>query len=194
MSQLHSILRLFAASLFIVGWQSSGVAATNPVDDPSNDGWATEVTQSQVAAKWKTLATLFRNESIDSADVSPWVSEKFHGTLMRPNNLTRVFDDRSVSVYRVGNDDKQEKTQSGVGGFVSACRSLQMIGRQDLRHQFKIFRIIETDNRIETHQHVMFAGRKGTERREMHAVWIASWEVAVEEKKRLKLLELEVPN
>lgn len=197
MSQPQPIICLIATVLIVIASQSTCAASPEPstvhqVDDPSRDGWATEITQNQVAKIWQELATLIRRDAMRSSDVTRWVAKSFRGTPLRPSGMIKAFDDGTVMVNRSNRNLPEVKTQIGVKGFISSCESLNMMGRKELQHQFKIYRITEQGNQIETRQHIMFAGRSSRDRREVHAVWVAHWQRSNAEKDSLKLASLEV--
>ena len=167
------------------------------IDDPSKDGWDTEVLADQAKKQLKVFGDMLGNlDSVDVKKVSKLVTDDFACEPLRPADLTMVIDDAHLKIERAASvapildlgKSALEETgvvelkHRGVAGLVEAMRDAvaPFENAVDLRFKGKVYKVIKTPDSLLTRQYVSISGNKPDEAKspgkiEMHATWDISW-------------------
>ena len=147
-------------------------------DDPSADGWTTEIDSDRATKQLKIIRSwLIRPDLIDESKARRLVSEEFVCAQLRPSHLERVFDKSPIYVDRSTSIETTELTYRGHAGFVDAVSNLIKPFRESRLQDanFKIFSISNADNSFLTRQYVTLIGETDEGRVEENATWTARW-------------------
>ena len=171
-------------------------------DDPSRDGWDTEVFSSQALKVLDQLgALLIGSSGIQPEQLATLITEDFSCEPLVPASLQVVLSDSLLEIQRGGVREQEQDAPStvgqkrGVSGLAQALGQLVQPfgGSQELRFKFKIFRLDPSENTVTTRQFFTLSGHTSTGVREQHATWTARWRVgsAVGDTPRLSWIGLE---
>jgi len=164
------------------------------VDDPSRDGWDTEVVNQQAGAQLKKLAKVLSHpKKIDKAHVQPLVTADCACGKLRPDQMSEVFRDGAVVVQR-GEQAKSSGDYRGVAGMVDALRSLVEPWPHDatLQVKFKLFTVEASAGAITTRQYVAISGSTAGGSLEQNSTWTCHWmRNGPDDSLRLRKIELE---
>lgn len=176
------------------------------VDDPSKDGWDTEVLANQAKKKLDVLGAMLSD--LDFKNVSKLVAEGFACQPLRPADLTTVIDDQYLKIERVAGTaplpdlEKQAGVRGlshrGADGLVEAMRIARapFENAVDLHFAAKVFKVIKIPNGFLTRQYVSISGNKlGAAKTpgkiELHTTWDIGWEPDKEgEKPRIRWIRV----
>ena len=153
------------------------------LDDPANDGWATEAVGNQTTAQLKKLGKLLnRSASVDAADFAQLASDDFVGEPLVPDQLELVYEDDIFRVERNKSDppDKADEEMSplrGPDGLAQGVRDLsrRVHGAEGVRFEVKTFRVETADGLVTTRHYVTLFGQAETLMVEQHATWTVRW-------------------
>jgi hypothetical protein len=99
-------------------------ASWKEIDDPSKDGWDTEVFTGKAMKQLKELGGLLTSsDELDEASVGELIVPGFECGALRPENLATVLDDQHLRVDRLSSEP-EGATFQGAGGLVEAMRAL----------------------------------------------------------------------
>ena len=164
------------------------------MDDPSLDGWHSEVRAEQVK---KTLSKLLdiliaKEGSFDATAVEALCTDSFAGNELVPKELEDVVTSQNLKVQR-WNSGSPANSVEGRGGLVTMLESASRLwtDADDKRFNVKVVRSLENEQHHETRQLVELNGLVDGKRVEQHAVWKASWQFDPKSEK-LKLDSLHV--
>ena len=164
------------------------------MDDPSLDGWHSEVRAEQVK---KTLSKLLniliaKEGSFDATAVEALCTDSFAGNELVPKELEDVVTSQNLKVQR-WNSGKPANSVEGRGGLVTMLESASRLwtDANDKRFNVKVVRSLEKEQNYETRQLVELNGIVDGKRVEQHAVWQANWQLDPKSEK-LKLDSLHV--
>lgn len=147
-------------------------------DDPADDGWHTEVFSKAAKAQLKILGSLLvQPHSIDTARLTPLVTNKFSCSDLRPANVQERYADEVLTVLAA--EDPQDPAKGlgpyhGVDGLAEALGRLREPFAGDLQVNFKIFRVEQDPDRITTRQHVSIRARGSAVLSTWESVWQTS--------------------
>ncbi len=154
------------------------------IDDPSADGWESEVLASQVQARLEHLGQFFlRAEPATSEELAPLLAEDFSGTAFVPA-VEVAFQDAGVRVERAVPTAASRKVPAvDAGGFAAAVNAVGRDFRQTGKGavKFKIVEVGMDDVRpdgamnFKTHQVVSISGHTAKGVVEHHANWTTRW-------------------
>jgi hypothetical protein len=153
------------------------------IDDPTTDGWDTEVFSSAASAQLKVLGKLLiGTQEIDASRLSPLVTANFTCQPLRPDKLATVFRDKTVRVRRAKaastpDDAPTTGRHRGAEGLADALTALKkpFVGAKDLRFKSKLFRVQRTADSFTTRQYFSVYGQTTDGAIEWNATWSARW-------------------
>jgi len=153
------------------------------LDDPSQDGWQTEVFHRKANAVLKKLGKLLvHGGPVDRADVAPIAAETFSSGTLRPELVETVFRDQVLQVQRAKVENASHATGAedrfrGPAGLAEALTSLAepYRGAQNVDFKFKIFRVQPSADVITTRQYFSISGVTPEGLIEQHATWVVHW-------------------
>ena len=159
------------------------------IDDPSKDGWDTEVFNGKAMKQLKTLGKLLTHpHSIDAAAVEKLLAEKFACGPLRPAGVVTVLDDKHLIVdrlpiapadrnFRKRPTSATEKQFQGSAGFVEVLRAAAepFKNATDVRFKAKVFRVDATANGMATRQYFSISGKTESGIIEQNATWDIGW-------------------
>ncbi|MCP4191104.1 MAG: VCBS repeat-containing protein [Planctomycetaceae bacterium] len=166
------------------------------IDDPSKDGWSSEVLADEAKKALYALVTQIFSGEI-SADAAEGICHKsFLGTSLIPEKSQAIFEDPVVEVLHWDSKSDPASPSSnynGTAGFESMIRDA---GRfwgpmTDKRFEIKIVRSLKRDSELTTRQLVGFSGRTDEKPIEQHAIWETRWQLQPNSD-ALRLLEIRV--
>jgi hypothetical protein len=164
------------------------------IDDPSKDGWDTEVLGNQAKKQLKLLGGLLAD--LDVKNVSKLVADDFACEPLRPAELTTVIDDEYLKIERAasavplpdlvkpapGEAGMAGLKHRGADGLVQAMRLAfaPFKNAADLHFKGKVFKVLKTADGVLTRQYVSVSGNKPSEAKspgkiELHATWDIGW-------------------
>ena len=145
------------------------------VDDPSLDGWDTEVFSKAAAAQFKTLTKLLQKpDPIDAAQLVPVVTDDFFCGDLEPANQQEVYGDVVLSVVVAEDPQDVDAEHYGADGLAEALGRLRAsFAVEDLQVEIKIFRVTNQDDRITTRQHLSIREPGAS----AQATWQSEWKV-----------------
>ena len=152
-------------------------ASWKEIDDPSKDGWDTEVYTGEAMKQLKELGGLLTSsDELDKASVGELIAPDFECGALRPDNLATVLDDQHLRVDRLSSEP-EGGTFQGAGGLVEAMRALTepFPKAEDLSFEVKVFRVSVVPEGVSTRQYFSFSGRTDTGSMEQHATWDVVW-------------------
>ena len=151
------------------------------LDDPSADGWDSEVMNSLLKKQLDELSERIVSGEIDVEFLSTVVAPKFACTRLVPESLEKVFDQSGLRVSR--GPVSSQLDHSGVTGFADALKELRAslgTATDQLRCEFKVTSIRRDGSRVVTRQLVECAGVGSEGKAEQHAEWTIEWRISGE--------------
>ena len=166
------------------------------MDDPSHDGWETEVFHQKSKLQLKEVEKLCAHpDEITPARLAELVSLDFACGLIVPMNLRTVFEDRNVRVVRADmpNRPGPVRVHQGAAGLAAALKSLvaSFDRAAALRWKFKVFRVERLADSFATRQYFSLAGRRAGRLVEQNAIWRICWTVEENGPPKLKSIDVE---
>ena len=165
------------------------------VDDPSADGWSTEVLSAVALRRWKNLArALETGEGLDANSLSSLVTADFSCGDLVPSDLETAFDDDGIRVERSAAGVDSEHSRRGAAGLATALTALRdrLALGAGARVHFKIFGLEEHENTLTTRQHVAISDDARGGFIEHTATWRTGWTVAAgDAPPRLRTIDVE---
>lgn len=156
------------------------------LDDPSSDGWHTEVLAGRADKQLKHLKELLLTNEIPSAEkVQPFLAADFICDPLLPASLSTAYESGAVHIQRdasLTNEDEQQANAAppslvGPEGFSTALATLMkhFSGGSDLHAKFKTIGITEGKLGFTTEHLFAFWGRTATGMAEQHSNWVIKW-------------------
>ncbi len=167
------------------------------IDDPSKDGWDTEVLGNQAKKQLQVLGGMLADlDGVDVKNVSKLVADGFACEPLRPTELTTVIDDAYLKIERAtsmapladlgesapGETEMAELKHRGADGLVETMRLAfaPFENVVDLHFKGKVFKVLKTPDGVLTRQYVSISGNKPGEAKtpgkiELHATWDIGW-------------------
>jgi len=168
------------------------------IDDPSADGWETEVLHDKVKKQLKVLGSILIGEKQPSSEsLAKLLDPNFACTELRPEQLTTAYQEGGVVVRRGEFDSQQAAARStthrGVDGLSAAISDFaDALGQaSEARFEFKVVRVDPTeDDLLHTQQLLELSARTPTGMIEQHATWDADWVLASGKLPQLKTIRI----
>lgn len=149
-------------------------ASLKDLDDPTVDGWGTEVFSKAVEGQFKQMVRLLADPGgIDVAAVQFLVADNFSCSPLRPSNLREVFKGPAFTVMR--EKGPAGARQEGAGALAKALEGLVEPFGAEVELEIKIVRVDGREPTTTT-QHVAISGVTAAGAMEEHAVWQCAWE------------------
>ncbi|MFQ5600573.1 MAG: FG-GAP repeat domain-containing protein [Candidatus Krumholzibacteriia bacterium] len=151
------------------------------IDDPTTDGWDTEVWNKRLGRHLKKLIHLLESpREIDAAHVSPLVTSNFRCASLRPEARVKVFEDEGLTVHRAA--ERQLAASSadahrGASGLVQAMRSLAQgfEDASDVHTKTKVVRIETSETTTAATVYFSASGHVPGGSIERNATWRCTW-------------------
>ncbi|MFT6864271.1 MAG: hypothetical protein ACJAVK_002836 [Akkermansiaceae bacterium] len=164
-------------------------ASWQEIDDPSKDGWDTEVFTGEAMTQLKALGKLLsHHEKIEPAAVEGLIGKDFSSGPLRPGNLVTVFNDQHMKVERstslLVDQDFRIRSAPGSGeefaeaeGLVEVLRAAAapFFDATEVRFKAKVFRVSAGADEMATRQYFTMSGRTKDGMLEQHATWDIGW-------------------
>ncbi len=162
------------------GWNSESERGKSweQVDDPSSDGWDTEVFANQVSEQWYRVKKLWTDsKTIDSELLSGLAAADVSVSPLRPQRLDTMFQDSVLHVQRGMIDEHAPEVERGVAPLAGALEQIAAAyrDRTNLRIKFKVFRVEQVADGIATKQLVELFGESSEGLLEENAIWTVVW-------------------
>ena len=154
------------------------------MDNPSNDGWDTELFSQKAKKQLEKLGELIAQRAqIDArAHAATLAAQDFSCGPLRPEKLRVVLRDEALRVERAEIDTDSIEQQlpgpyRGAQGLAEALRALSapFRGASDVQFEFKLFRINLSDDSVTTRQYLALWGRTSTGMVEQNTTWVMRW-------------------
>lgn len=159
------------------------------IDDPSKDGWDTEVFNIEAGKQLKKLGELLTNlKDVDAADFKKLVTDDFACGPLRPADVVTLLDDQHLKVDRIAtalNDrsyterpaSTSELQHRGADQFADVLHAAfePFKDATNLRFKAKVFRIDATADGIASRQYFSISGETPTGKIEQNATWDMGW-------------------
>jgi hypothetical protein len=168
-------------------------ATWKEIDDPSKDGWDSEVFSGKAEKLLKQLGEIVNNPTrIEQGQFESIADAGFSCAALLPEKRQTVFKDGVLEVERadLSGGDAEKATFSGVKGITEAFRSLTAVIKdaKGIHSKFKLFRVAPlADGSYKTVQYVAFSGRLNEGMVEQNATWEMRW--IIDEKTHLPRLQ-----
>jgi len=186
-----------AASRGSIGDSRQIVEQLERMDDPSQDGWNTELFNNHAGKQLARLGEILKQpKQIDAADFKGLLSSDFHCSALVPESMETLFDDETLQASRWnrGADPakQMEKRFVGFSGFGDALSDLMdpFLTAKKIRTKFKIFRVEPEGKKVVTRQYAEIAGFFEDGTLELHTDWLAEWDNRNPDSPRLLSLTL----
>lgn len=157
-------------------------ASWDEIDDPSKDGWDTEVFANEATKQLKSLGKLLADpDKIDDASVGKLIIDDFACEPLRPENLETIRDDQLLKIDRLRSAATDQHSNQlplrGAGDLAEAMRAVAkpLSGATDVRFKAKVFNVTPTPGGITTRQYFSISGRTKSGTVEQHATWEIGW-------------------
>ena len=164
-------------------------------DDPSRDGWSSEVFANAASKRLKQLGEWIQSpETITAKELDTLALSQFHCKPLLPATRKIVFDSPYLQVERSSAETEEgmQKAFEGPAGLGDAIRQLasRFTDTSDVRTKFKIFKVLPQGDTMLTEQYVELSGKLAEGILEQHATWQALWDRKDANKPRLLTLRL----
>jgi len=163
------------------------------VDDPTADGWNTEAAHDVIKKRLNVIGRLLVNPAkADAAALTPVLTADFRSGPLRPAELKSVMQDEATIVERGTLAEDQELSKTTAGELAEKIQELTgpLRDAENSRFQFKVMRVDEGIDEIETEQLLSLSGETADGFFEQHARWVTAWDVT--NSKKPNLLSLRV--
>ena len=153
------------------------------MDDPSQDGWNTELFNSRATAQLSRLGNILKDpDNIASANLNTIAADNFSCSNLVPDSLETLFSDDTIEAKRWARPDTAGKQPAaifhGPHGLGTALAELMQpfTNAKNVRTKFKIFRVEPEANQITTRQYAEITGQLDDGSLELHTNWTAQWD------------------
>ena len=153
------------------------------MDDPSQDGWNTELFNNLAGKQLSSLGTILKHPAqISSANLEPLIASNFTCSGLVPESMETLFQDKTLEATRWNRDNTKhvqiETSFNGARGFRDALSELMrpFLTANKVRTKFKIFRVEPSEGMVATRQYAEIAGFFDDGSLELHTDWLAEWD------------------
>ncbi|MFK7911311.1 MAG: FG-GAP repeat domain-containing protein [Akkermansiaceae bacterium] len=169
------------------------------MDDPSKDGWDTEVLASKATKQLKEIGKLLNDfDTVNTESLAKLVDDDFACELLRPAEMTTVIEDEFLTIERlkavpplpslenstVMDDHIGTLKHRGADGLAESIRiAFSPFSKiKNIQFKAKIFKVLKKPNTVLTRQYLSISGTKpdGSEspgKIELHTTWDMSWKL-----------------
>ena len=131
-----------------------GIVDWKEIDDPSKDGWDTEVVSGKIDKIFKKLSDYLNDPTkIDLVQLEEVIDKNFSCGTLLPTIRQTVFKDSVLTVERATSSDIVSHSQNnsqytGAHGFAEALKAVNTLvdGAHDIHSKFKLYRITPESN------------------------------------------------
>jgi hypothetical protein len=146
------------------------------VDDPTRDGWDTEVLQEAASGQLARLSRLMESPAkLSAATLGALLTDNCRATDLRADDLQPVYQDGSLQVLRPAGELASAARHNGPTELAAALGTLVSADDTAIRVKFKIYRIVAEDTAFQTRQFCWIYAQSPQGTREVHAVWRVTW-------------------
>jgi hypothetical protein len=153
------------------------------VDDPTTDGWTSEIFSQKVDKILEQLAQLIVDpQRIDITQLRALAAGDFQCGYLLPRRLETAFEDRAVEIQRAARDGATLRLDDasayrGPSGLGDALGELAETFRnaENVHFKFKVYRVDPTTNDVTTRQYVAISGQTSDGILEQNATWVTRW-------------------
>ena len=149
------------------------------LDNPSRDGWDSEVFSAQADEQLKKLSRWLSDGTLDDpTSLTTFAIEDSHCGPLRPEHLVSVYEDATVRVERAPSRAMQSpESYRKRAGLAAALRSLRrpFDDARNVRSKFKLFRVTPSSDGVTTRQYFSMSGHQDNRAIELHATWTIHW-------------------
>ena len=163
------------------------------LDDPSADGWPSEVLSEHAKDQLKRLGKMILHPGqMDDAALRQIVAEGFSFNGLQPKGSEVVYTDSTLTVERMA-AQPDAAPRRGIAEIEAAIGEIGTLleGAAELRFEVKVFRVQEEGDSFVTQQYVAISGITEMGVIEQHATWRARWAMSAGDSPPL-LLQLDV--
>ena len=165
------------------------------IDNPSADGWKSEARSEAAHHQLKQIGKYLVGEVTSPSEVVDQIcSADYVGTTLIPPTRHRDYDNQMISVdrWKSATNAPLEKSYQSRAGLEESLQAVanEWAQHTEKRSAFKIIRVIEDGDELETHQYIALSGQGNGQYREQHATWVARWHVTPDQQLQLSGLEL----
>ena len=153
------------------------------MDDPSQDGWNTELFNNLAGEKLSILGKILKHPAqISSANLEALIAPNFTCSGLVPESMETLFQDKTLEATRWNRDNTKhvqiETSFNGARGFRDALSELMepFLTANKVRTKFKIFRVEPSGEMVATRQYAEIAGFFDDGSLELHTDWLAEWD------------------
>ena len=163
------------------------------LDDPSADGWPSEVLSEHAKDQLKRLGKMILHPGqMDDAALRQIVAEGFSFNGLQPKGSEVVYTDSTLTVERMA-AQPDAAPRRGIAEIEAAIGEIGILLRNAVEPRFevKVFRVQEEGDSFVTQQYVAISGITEMGVIEQHATWRARWAMSAGDSPPL-LLRLDV--
>ncbi len=153
------------------------------IDDPSKDGWDTEVFAEHAKAQLDRLAKTIPDPAARAGlDLSRLATPSFHTAGLRPEPLQTAYTDafavvrRSVGPSEFPAQPDLDPLRGPEGLREALARQGQIVaGASSIRHKFKIYRVVPGQGHTDTLVDFQIYGRTASGSTQVNSIWQVRW-------------------
>lgn len=151
------------------------------LDDPTQDGWSSEVFSSQAAKQLKKLGSLLESpQDLSAKTLAKIATDNVSSDTLVPAQLESTHKDDDFHVQRPRQPESADDTPVRHNGLDGLTQVMQEVAgpfksAEGVRTKFKVYSVQTSDNDATTKQHLEISGRFGDSVLEQHATWEAHW-------------------
>ncbi|MFP6858605.1 MAG: VCBS repeat-containing protein [Roseibacillus sp.] len=163
------------------------------LDDPSADGWPSEVLSEQAKDQLKRLGKLILHPGQrDDAALRQIVAEGFSFDGLEPKGSEVVYTDSALTVERMA-AQPAATPRRGIAEIEAAIGNIGtlLVNAAEPRFEVKVFRVQQETDSFTTQQYVEISGITKTGVIEQHATWRTRWTMSAGDSPP-RLLQLDV--
>ena len=153
------------------------------MDDPSQDGWNTELFNNLAGKQLSSLGTILKHPAqISSANLETLIAPDFTCSGLVPGSMEILFQDKTLEATRWNRNNTKhvqiENSFQDAQGFRDALSELMkpFLSANKVRTKFKIFRVEPNGEMVATRQYAEIAGFFDDGSLELHTDWLAEWD------------------
>ncbi|WP_339136818.1 MAG: VCBS repeat-containing protein [Candidatus Electrothrix sp. GW3-4] len=150
-------------------------------DDPSQDGWATEVFNSQADQQLKKIGKMILHPEKLGEHLVELIDKEFRSSYQYPLPIETVYEDKELTVRRfspsASGSGEEKDIKQGKTAFTELIKGIgaPFQGAKDLRFKFKLYRVNKEKDHITTYQYFALSGLTDQGMLEQNATWRIIW-------------------